>query len=284
MENYGYEKPVSELLHLGKSSLRDNEPEHWIDYVSEYGFTSEHIPELQRLYEDDQFQNSDFWDEPEGMAFVHVLRVLGQLKDETTLPFLFNIVEIEEDSDWVWEQIPYVLAQFGSSILSKIQENLDRLREQGHFLPSSLLLNALNIMGKEYPEIQPEIFDYWLDVLKDYETNDYGLNAELINMFADHKYEPALPLIEQAFKAQRVDEFYSGDYEDTLVDYGLKEADPNRKPKYFSPYLDDLPELRDMLEREPNPSPPSRERKIKKKKKAKRKQAKKSRRKNRKKK
>jgi hypothetical protein len=284
MENYGYEKPVSDLLHLGGSSANES-VEEWIDYVGEYGFTSEHIPELQRLFEDKQFQVGDFRDEPEGFAFVHVLRVLGQLKDDSTIPFLFRVSEAENESDWTWDTLSAVLPLFGVGVLPKVIENFRHLDKDKQFIPCAIMLRATEELLKQYPELKQDIYDFWMDVLKDYQTNDYSLNATIIVMLSTQRYKPALPLIEEAFKAQRVDELVMGDYYDVLVEYGLEEADPDRKPEYFSPEMDEfraMAESLDELAPKPKLSTVKSARNTKKKKKAKRKQAKKSQRKNRK--
>lgn len=298
MENYDYEKPVSELLHLGRPERRED-PIKWIDYIEEYGFTSEHFLELQRLFNDERFQDRDYWEKPEGIAFVHVLRVLGQLNDKSTLPFLLHVAETEEDNDWIWEEIPIVLSLFGKDILPDLKESMLRVRD--NHITDSTILNALNRLAIIESEIQTEIFEFWLELLLDYKTNDYGLNSHLIVYLSEHKYEPALPLMEQAFKAKRVDEFICGDYFDILVKYGLEDDDPGREKEYFGPSGEAFQMMRDSLDRllHSTPEPPTNRhivaedwdfvgkptanaRNAKKKKKAKRKQAKKSRQKNRK--
>lgn len=300
MENYGYEKPVSELLRLGRKKLESRHPETWMDYIGQFGFTSEHIPELIKLYEDETFQDSDFWEEPEGLAFVHVINVLGQLGDRSALPFLLNLAETEKDSDWVWENVPTALSLFDKDILPDLKASVQRVLEDD--ITATTVLNAMNELAKRNPDIQQEVFDFWVELLEDYEKNDYGLNARLISYFANFKYEPVLPLIEKAFKAKRVDEFYSGDYFDILVDYGLQEDDPNRKKDYFGPSGEIFKQMRQIWADAENPvaehdapsfrspfdyidnSNATKPQVSKKKKKAKRKQAKKSRKQNRKKK
>lgn len=284
MENYGYEKPVSELLHLSRPELRED-PIKWVAYIEEYGFTSEHIPELKRLYEDEQFQNSDFWDESEGFAFAHVLRIFGQLKDESTIPFLLRVSEGENESEWTWETVPIVLSLFGAEILPKVIENFKDLDKNNQFMPCVVMLRTTEELMTQYPEKKQVIYDFWMDALKDYETNDYSLNATIIEILSRRQYEPALPLIEEAFKAWCVDELVMGSYYDVLVEYGIEEEDPDRKPNYFRSEMEALlgiVESMDKLEsKSKSPSVKSTPNSQKKKKK-KRKQAKKSQRKNRK--
>lgn len=223
--NYGYSEPVSHLLTLGRPKGRGEED--WLNYVELYGFTAEHIPELLRLYEDETFQNRSFWQTPEGVAFVHVLRVLGQLHDESALPFLLNLAETEEDSDWVWEEIPSVLAQYGSAIIPQIQAAILRKRET--FILGATLIQVLEDLSEKFPETREDILQFMISVLEDFEKNDAGINAKIISRFAQEKYMPALPLIEKAFANNSVDDFYAGDWDDIQVKYGLKEHDPNKK-------------------------------------------------------
>lgn len=246
MENYGYEKPVSELLYLGREKLDSKDPHEWIDYIDTYGFTSEHTSELQRLYHDQQFKDTKFDDQPEWYAYIHVLHVLGQLHNIASLPFLLEIAETEQKNDWVLEDLPYVLSLYGADVFQPIKACFTR-NSDSDFL-SSTLLHALSIIATRDPEIRQDIFDYWMELLSNYETNDFSINTDIVCYFADHKYEPALPLMEKAFKAKRVDEFVSGDYIDILVEFGYVENDLDREKDYFGPSGELFKRMRESLE------------------------------------
>ena len=49
-----YTSPVSDLLLIGRPMGGD-----WQDYITDYNFTSEHIPDLKRLYADKQFWEAE---------------------------------------------------------------------------------------------------------------------------------------------------------------------------------------------------------------------------------
>ena len=81
--------------------------------------------------------------------------------------------------------------------------------------------------------------------LEAFEENDFELNAFLIANLAHLKAVEALPLIERAFAADRVDEFVIN-LDDVLVHFGLKEREevPIQGP------------LRDLFERLGSPVKP----------------------------
>ena len=113
-------------------------------------------------------------------------------------------------------------------------------------------------------------------MLENYIHNDEMLNGELVTALAELGAVEAAPLVEQAYKADRVDESVMGDWEDFQVEVGLLEeriTDPDEDLD-FNPFFP-------ALGSETQKRPVKKEAKQVKKK---RKQAKESRKKNRKKK
>ncbi len=230
-----YQPPVSALLTLGRPMDRDFS--EWTDYVETYGFTPAHIPELIRLFKDETFLNTEPGKQPEPYAFIHAMRALGQLRDETALNFLIELAETEDEIDWVWEDVPYAIALMGPSVLPRLEASLERTSRE--------MLTALTIAAcvEKVAELHPEAKDTCVAILtrrlEHAADNDEGLNGSLISTLIDLKAVDALPVIEKAFATNNVDLMMAGDWDDVQVEFGLKEPDPN-KPRLMNPMMQQI--------------------------------------------
>jgi hypothetical protein len=72
-----------------------------------------------------------------------------------------------------------------------------------------------------HPEARDQSIKALTQQLELFKENDYSLNSALIGRLGSLKATETLPLIEQAFAADRVDEFII-QLDDVLIDFGLK--------------------------------------------------------------
>ena len=270
-----YSTPVSQLLTLGKPTGR--EPETWLDYIELYGFAPEHIPELIRLVQDESFWDSEYEKRSEIYAFVHALRVLGQLQDEGALPFLIELAETEEYSDWIWEALPYVIAMIGPVAIPMLKDSLERMKG---IYTGLTVIDCFEKMAIIHPETKAECIAILSERLEKAEENDEGVNASIISTLVDFKAMESLPLIEQAFAANRVDLMVMGDWDDVQVELGLKAPDPNKRRR-LNPLAQQFWETAERITAAKRNAAAMAERKAKIQKKKKRKIAKKTRKQNR---
>lgn len=216
MSDTKYAPPLDKLLTLGETDLM--KVEDWQDYLA-LGIGPEHIPDLLRMVDDEAF-NSPEAEEPEAWVPVHALRALGQLRDESLIQPLLKILENHEGDEVIQEDIPRVFSLIGPVAIPALSDYLaDTSR---NMYARSYAGEALREIAERYPEHRSRSIEGITRTLEHFEENDYDLNALLINNLAELKAVETLPLIERAFEAERVEEFFT-DLDSVLVLMGLKE-------------------------------------------------------------
>ncbi len=279
MSQKTYLDPVCKLLEIGEPGDR------WPDYIVEYGLTRANIPELTRLVSDRELR----WGEaglesesdefpPEFYAQMHAWRALGQLRSVEAIPTLIDLLEqIDlQDDEYYGEEAAEVFALIGPPAITPLSTYL---ADQTHLEYARLTAGeALVAIARRHPETHQDCIEAIAGILENFQQNDEAINGFLILDLAHLKAVDKIGLIEQAFEADRVEEFVMGDFEDVQVKMGLL---PERiTPEARNPYLSS-PSLLDHQASQQSFASKSHSEK---KKKAQRKQAEKSRRKNRKKK
>ncbi len=251
MSTITYLPPIDKLLTLGKAEpvIVDN----WPNYL-ELGIGPEHIPDLIRMARDHEIRSiepkegeeeeSEFW------GPIHAIRALGQLHAETAIEPLVNILAELQDDEWMLEELPSVYGLIGPAAIPALAAYL---ADSSHEMYSrSYAANALEEIGKRHPESRSESITTLSKQLEAFEENDYELNAFLIGNLTHLKAVETFPLIERAFKADRVDEFVIN-LDDVLVGFGLKEREVVESP--FSELFKALSASRAKQEEAPS-SPP----------------------------
>jgi hypothetical protein len=222
-----YGPPVAQLLTLGDPRGQSA----WPDYLA-LGFTQEHVPELIRLVLDPALNFADT-ESLEVWAPLHAWRTLGQLKAVAAiepLTELFHLFEDDDGDDWVTDELPQVYALIGPAAIPTLTTYL---ADTSHSLyPRTKAATCLEAIGNAHPEARADCVAVLTRQLERFAENDYALNAFIISSLVDLNAVEALPVIEQAYLADRVDQFIMGDFEDVQIGLGLKEADPNR-PSLF---------------------------------------------------
>lgn len=252
MSSTTYTSPVDNLLSLGKpeSVL----PEYWPNYL-DLGLGPEHVPELIHMATDlelrgPESQEKSEEEDPDFWAPLHAIRALGQLHAEAAAEPLVNLLAELKGDEWMLEELPSVFGMIGPVAIPAL---IAYLADSSHDIYlRAYASNGLIEIANNYPENREECIVAISKQLEAFEENAYEFNAFIIGDLARLKAVETLPLIERAFKADRVDEFVINlDY--VLEEFGLKEREIIE-----SPFLDMFKEIsasRAKQKETPSPSP-----------------------------
>jgi hypothetical protein len=237
MDTSNYPSPVNKLLTYGKPEPKD--APDWPNYL-ELGFGPEHISDLIRMAGDEELWKADE-ETPENWAPVHAWRTLGQLRATEAVEALLHVFEEHDRDDWAIDDLPQTYGLIGKAAIPVLEAYI---ADKSHEKYANMAESGFDYMVKFHPETKTDVVPTLMRLLERYETNDYELNAFLISSLVDLKAREALPLIERAFAADRVDESIRGDWDDVQVELGLKEAPPESEEPVFpanGPFLKDVP-------------------------------------------
>jgi Protein of unknown function (DUF1186) len=214
-----YSPPVDQLLTYGETSTL-LPPDRWPDYRA-LGLGPAHIPDLIRMLSDEKLHDVD---SVEGWAPMHAYRAIAQLDVAAAFePLLSVIGRFRESNDFAMEEIPYVLAMIGPSVLPRIAEYLaDSSQDEWAHV---CVIEGVGKIGLQWPEARAECVVILMAKLAFFDENDYHVNTFLVDALTDLHAVEAAPLIEQAFAANGIEEFIIGDWDDIQVKLGLRSAE-----------------------------------------------------------
>ena len=224
MNTETYTPPVSQLLSYGDDEVVSKA--EWPDYLA-LGFGSEHIPELIRMATDKTLL-SDEASDLEFFAPVHAIRILALLKAEDAIEPLVGLYDDERalDDDWIMEELPKIFSKIGTASIPALK---GYIADASHSIfARGYASNALVEVGKSHPEAREEVIEAIVQQVSAFAENDPELNALFIADLGHLKALETLPLIEQAFQADRVDTSFIN-WDDVQVAMGLKEYE---EPKF----------------------------------------------------
>ncbi len=211
-----YPPPVAGLLELGDDALT----EEWIDYLA-LGLGPEHVPELIRLATDEQLNAPTTSRRPETWAPTHAWRALGQLRAEPAVVPLLELAERLEDGIYTDPEMAPVFGMMGRAAIPALARALaDDEKGPGVHL---LAVWGLEEIGTRDESARDEVVPPLLARMEKWEHNTKDVNAFLVDALTGFRVMEAVPLMEQAFAARRVDLMARGDWEDVQVDLGLIE-------------------------------------------------------------
>ncbi len=242
-----YAPPVNRLLSLGEP--RRNESR---DYAA-LGILAEAVPELIRMAIDEALndgpqKNKLVW------APVHAWRALGQVladghprAPEAIAPLLALFQRADDSDDWVMSDLPEALALIGAPAIEPIANYLaDTTHGEWARVTAA---DTLGHIGQAHPELRAECVARLAKQLEKFTDQPETVNTFVISALWDLRAVEALPAIEQAFAAGRVDESVNGDWEDVQIHFGLKQRRTQpRKPNSLSEINRQMAETREEIE------------------------------------
>lgn len=228
-----YSEPLTQLLTQGECKWGG--VDSWIDYPA-LGITSNDIPGLIRMATDPELYDQD-GDEAESWAPVHAWRALGQLRAEAAIvPLLQQSLEYEDHEgwrDWMTSELPTVFSMIGALGIPALAELIRDRTKSGW--QRTIPVEGLERIAKTQPEVTAQCIAILQDELAHFEENDPEMNAFVIGSLVELRVMEAVPLIEQAFAAEKVDELFNGDWDDVQVSLGLKSPDEGPRKRYELP-------------------------------------------------
>lgn len=211
-----YTPPVDKLLTYGEA--KSVVPDQWPNYP-ELGLKPEHIPDLIRMATDEKLNWADS-ESLEVWAPIHAWRALGQLQAEAAVGPLLALFEDLEDSDWVMEELPEVFGMIGSAALPALAAYIADVSFDEEARISAI--PSVEKIGMRWPEARLASIALLMKQLELFAENEPEINGFLVLGLIELKATEALPLIEQAFAARRVDLTIMGDWGDVQIEFGLK--------------------------------------------------------------
>lgn len=210
-----YEPPVDQLLRIGEFSRSAPRA----DYKA-LGLASEHIPELIRMAVDEALDQA-VSDSSQVWAPVHAWRALGQLQAaEAVEPLLglFHRID-DEDDDWVVEEMPRAFALIGPPGVELTSKYL--LDTKNKLWARINAASCLEHIGLRHRAARGDCITALSRALEEFERNSPSMNGSIVMDLCNLEADEALPLIERAFKADAVDEWVMGDWDDVRARFGL---------------------------------------------------------------
>ncbi len=233
---HSYAAPLDQLLSLGRPKFN----ELGFDCRA-FGITSEHIPELLRLVADEALHNAPS-DSQLVWAPVHAWRALAALKAEQAVEPLLRLLRriVDHDDDWVGEEVPRVLGEIGCPALEPVTAYL---ANPAHLEWARVAAaKALAEIGRRHAELRADCVGRLCAQLEKFADQSETLNAFLVSPLLDLEARVALPLMQRAFAAGRVDETVVGEFEDAEIELGLKtDGHHPRKPNWLTKLGAQLP-------------------------------------------
>ncbi len=219
-----YSPEVSQLFTLG---IKEGNwlPENWPSYPELYHLTEAHIPELMDILEscNDIYEiiDGDYCGVPIEQAVWaphHAWRALGQLRFEPVLELLIKIIRMDESFDYLREEIPSVIGLIGESAIP-IATAL--IQERSTYSSIEIMgAEGLEHIAKLHPELRDRCVQELVNCLQHCEKYSDELNGMIILYLRNLGAKEALPVIEQAFAANKVDEMIMGDWIDVQYEFG----------------------------------------------------------------
>ena len=221
-----YQFPVSELANYGDC----RKYQEWPNYVQELNLEDKHIPELIRMATDEELNQAGS-DSKEVWSPVHAWRALGQLKAHSALKPLLGLLN-NRDDDWISSDISTLCSLIGLKSIPLLKEFL--ADTSNNFWARADAAQALEAISHKYPETRESNITAIAQQLEKFRDNDETFNALLIGILVDLQAVEAIKIMEEAFKANQVDTFVTGDWEDIQVEFGLKTRDEVGEHRFSS--------------------------------------------------
>jgi hypothetical protein len=209
-----YSPPVNKLLaYVDCSKLQD-----FPNYIEEFGFGKEHIPDLIRLATDKTLHVTCL-DTLLVWAPVHAWRTLGQLRATEAIEPLITLFHDVED-DWNNFDLPKAFGLIGADAIPALTKYIgDNSREDYQRFAA---VSSFFYIAENYPDLRDKCVSVLTQQLELFAVNGREFNAILINELVKLKAVESVSLIKKAFSRRKVDALLMGNWDDVQVGLGLK--------------------------------------------------------------
>ncbi len=177
----------------------------------------------------DQELNQAGLDSKEVWSPVHAWRALGQLQALDALKPLLGLLA-NRDDDWISDDFPNLCTLIGVDSIPLLKEFL---ADTSHnFFARIDAAQSLEAISHKYPQPRDSNVAAIAGELEKFGDNDPTFNGLLIGILVDLQAVGAIDIMERAFKANQVDTFIGGYWEDIQVELGLKTYDEVSKSRF----------------------------------------------------
>jgi len=194
-----YSAPVDQLLGLGNTPGMPQRLDHLPP-----GITLKDVPELIRMAGDPELWTGSASYET-GCGPNRAIALLGLLRAKSAIPYLLNLLRLIEEKEimTLGEEIGEALGQIGADALVPLAAYLADASHNAQ--EQEAASEAVRCIAEHYPDSTSECIAVLSNQLTRFQSNSPWLNGWLISVLLDLKARPAIPLIEKAFAAGRVD-------------------------------------------------------------------------------
>jgi len=251
---HDYSPPVAQLLSY--EAVKPVRLPHWPDYVSEFGFTAEHVPALLQLMQDTALAEFDPDDPPAlpdyvdpetaWCAPIHAWRSLYQLQVlEIFADHAIDLLQSELDV-WAGEDFIDMIQHWGPPVIEPVTQLIaDNLATENHILP---LIEGLYQLPKKFPEARDRVVAILMRLLETYATNEIDNNSFLAIGLLELKATESAELLEQAYEAGQIDEFIAATWPGAQIELGLKSESDFTEEELTPAVPPEMQRMREMLD------------------------------------
>ena len=208
-----YQPPVAELLSYGDC----RNYKEWPNYLQELNLEKKHIPELIEMATDEELNQGDS-DSQEVWSPIHAWRALGQLKALEALEPLLGLLN-NRDDDWIHTDFPTLCTLIGLEAIPLLKYFL--ADSSNNLFARIDAAQSLEAISERYPETRESNIAAIVGELEKFRDNDPTFNGLLISKLMDLQAVETINLIEEAYKANQVDTFINGHWEDVQIWFGI---------------------------------------------------------------
>jgi hypothetical protein len=169
-----YHDPVAQLLTLG--DVRGKTA--WNNYTA-LGLTTEHVPELVRMALDKDLHWADS-ESAEVWVPMHAWRALGQLRAESSIEPLLQLLDRldDEDDDWAQTDLPKAFGMIGPAAIPGLGSFITDA-EHGEWARIAAGEGLVKIV-KRFPESRDRVVAILTEQLRHPDEEDRTVNAYMV--------------------------------------------------------------------------------------------------------
>ena len=229
------------LLFEWGDPLKHNSPKRdWEDYL-QHGFSKADVPGLIDLLIDKKLhtapsESNDIW------VPLYAWRILGQLRSADAIEPIISILDILNDDDWAFSEIPVVMGMIGEPAIVPLSRVLSD-HEYDEY-SRVIVADSLVEIAKQSPKLRYEIIKHLREYLISPDATSLDLNGLLVCGLIDLKATEVMDEIRLLFQQNYVDISIPGDLEDVEIALGLRDTRTTPKPHYG---LAKMPKLSNLL-------------------------------------